>query len=398
MLTEMRDTVPMTLKSMGIDPDRASEDEWLSAVDKVVEGGGVRSDPQVHRQRVHQGPAEGRHLDSARLVRGRRAAPEGEPGHRVRDAEGGLHALVDEHGDPRRRAEPAGGAGVHRLRLRPRGSGRHRGVGELRDAGDRGQGDPAQARPRPREEPAHLPERGSTRRTAASSRCSAGSWARRSRRRSSRRSGRRCGRSRSPRSRPRRSRATPPRRCGGSASASERVRELAPRRAARDVPGAPPGRACRRRSSRTDTSSGPGRGRSRAAHRRARRDRPRDGALARARARSTSAARASACTTPASCFSPEGELVARYRKVFPWQPHETSAPGDALRHLRHPGRRPGRPLDLLRRQLSGDLPPARVDGGGGRAPAEPHHHERPLPGARDGARERDLQPALRRLA
>jgi spermidine/putrescine transport system substrate-binding protein len=37
MLTEMRDTVPMTLKSMGIDPDEASEDEWLSAVEKVAE-------------------------------------------------------------------------------------------------------------------------------------------------------------------------------------------------------------------------------------------------------------------------------------------------------------------------------------------------------------------------
>ena len=27
-------------------------------------------------------------------------------------------------------------------------------------------------------------------------------------------------------------------------------------------------------------------------------------------------------------LSPEGELVARYRKVFPWQPHETCAAGD----------------------------------------------------------------------
>jgi formamidase len=27
-------------------------------------------------------------------------------------------------------------------------------------------------------------------------------------------------------------------------------------------------------------------------------------------------------------LSPEGELVARYRKVFPWQPHESSTPGD----------------------------------------------------------------------
>jgi formamidase len=29
----------------------------------------------------------------------------------------------------------------------------------------------------------------------------------------------------------------------------------------------------------------------------------------------------------ALAFSPEGELVARYRKVFPWQPHEHSTPG-----------------------------------------------------------------------
>jgi formamidase len=32
----------------------------------------------------------------------------------------------------------------------------------------------------------------------------------------------------------------------------------------------------------------------------------------------------------ALAFSPEGELVARYRKVFPWQPHEECAPGDGF--------------------------------------------------------------------
>jgi spermidine/putrescine transport system substrate-binding protein len=37
MLTELRDTVPMTLKSMGIDPDEATTDEWLAAVDKIEE-------------------------------------------------------------------------------------------------------------------------------------------------------------------------------------------------------------------------------------------------------------------------------------------------------------------------------------------------------------------------
>jgi spermidine/putrescine transport system substrate-binding protein len=35
MLTELRDSVPMTLKCMGIDPDTATEEEWLSAVDKI---------------------------------------------------------------------------------------------------------------------------------------------------------------------------------------------------------------------------------------------------------------------------------------------------------------------------------------------------------------------------
>src|SRR5438093_224457 len=35
MLTELRDTVPMTLKCMGIDPDTATTDQWLSAVGKV---------------------------------------------------------------------------------------------------------------------------------------------------------------------------------------------------------------------------------------------------------------------------------------------------------------------------------------------------------------------------
>ena len=29
-------------------------------------------------------------------------------------------------------------------------------------------------------------------------------------------------------------------------------------------------------------------------------------------------------------FSPEGELAAKYRKVFPWQPHDSSAPGDGF--------------------------------------------------------------------
>ena len=35
MLTEMRDSVPLTLKAMGVDPAKATTDQWLAAVDKI---------------------------------------------------------------------------------------------------------------------------------------------------------------------------------------------------------------------------------------------------------------------------------------------------------------------------------------------------------------------------
>jgi spermidine/putrescine transport system substrate-binding protein len=37
MLAEMRDSVPMTLKCMGVDPDEATQKQWLAAVDKIGE-------------------------------------------------------------------------------------------------------------------------------------------------------------------------------------------------------------------------------------------------------------------------------------------------------------------------------------------------------------------------
>jgi predicted amidohydrolase len=39
----------------------------------------------------------------------------------------------------------------------------------------------------------------------------------------------------------------------------------------------------------------------------------------------------------ALAFSPEGELVARYRKVFPWRPHETCVRGDSFVTFDIPG-------------------------------------------------------------
>lgn len=45
MLTEMRDTVPLVMKCMGVDPAEAEEGDWLAAIDKIqgaVESGQIR--------------------------------------------------------------------------------------------------------------------------------------------------------------------------------------------------------------------------------------------------------------------------------------------------------------------------------------------------------------------
>ena len=97
-------------------------------------------------------------------------------------------------------------------------------------------------------------------------------------------------------------------------------------------------------------------------------------------------------------LSPEGELVASYRKVFPWQPHESSAPGDRFVTFDIP--------DVGRLGLSicydGSFPETCRQlawmGAEVVLQVEPHHDQRPPAGARPGAGERDLQPALRRVA
>ncbi|MFL5870184.1 MAG: PotD/PotF family extracellular solute-binding protein [Solirubrobacterales bacterium] len=37
MLSELRDTVPLVMKAMGVDPTQATEDDWMAAIDKVKE-------------------------------------------------------------------------------------------------------------------------------------------------------------------------------------------------------------------------------------------------------------------------------------------------------------------------------------------------------------------------
>jgi spermidine/putrescine transport system substrate-binding protein len=46
MLTEMRDTVPLVMKGEGIDPEKASKQDWLNAIDKIkkaVDSGQIRA-------------------------------------------------------------------------------------------------------------------------------------------------------------------------------------------------------------------------------------------------------------------------------------------------------------------------------------------------------------------
>ncbi len=91
-------------------------------------------------------------------------------------------------------------------------------------------------------------------------------------------------------------------------------------------------------------------------------------------------------------LSPAGELVASYRKCFPWQPYETSVPGTSTVVLRHRRRRPVRARDLPRRRVPRDLPVARVAGRGGDLPGDAHRHLRPRRGDGRRARERVREP------
>ena len=39
MLTEMRDTVPLVMKADGVDPAKATTEDWMAAIDKIRGGG-----------------------------------------------------------------------------------------------------------------------------------------------------------------------------------------------------------------------------------------------------------------------------------------------------------------------------------------------------------------------
>ncbi len=127
MLTELRDTVPLVMKSQGIDLKKATEKDWIC--------------------RTH------------RLVGRRDSAPGRQSGDRVPDADGGLHALVGQHGDPRWSPESHRRGSVDELRLRPQEPDPDRRVQLLHDARAGSQGDLPADRPAGRAQSADLPDR-----------------------------------------------------------------------------------------------------------------------------------------------------------------------------------------------------------------------------------------------
>ena len=59
LLTEMRDTVGLTMLDMGKDPAKFTDDDFDAAIATPPEGRGQRPDPPLHRQRLHQRLAKG---------------------------------------------------------------------------------------------------------------------------------------------------------------------------------------------------------------------------------------------------------------------------------------------------------------------------------------------------
>ena len=104
MLTEMRDTVGSVLLGEGIDPEKATKDQALAAIEKIEK---ASKDGQIRRFTGNEyatRPAEGRLHRGPRLV-GRRGARSGrQPEHRVQAPRGGVHGLHRHHADPGRRA------------------------------------------------------------------------------------------------------------------------------------------------------------------------------------------------------------------------------------------------------------------------------------------------------
>ena len=128
MLTEMRDSVGLTMFAHGQRPGRRQARRGARGARQDRGGPQQRPDPQVHRQRVPPGsvPRRARRL---RGVVGRHLLARVRPRHPLHRPRRGRHAVVRHHGRAEGRAAPGGRREVDELRVRPRERGPHHRVG-----------------------------------------------------------------------------------------------------------------------------------------------------------------------------------------------------------------------------------------------------------------------------
>ena len=83
MVTELREVVPLVMKAEGIDPDTASTQDWLDAIDKLKQAGQSGQIRRFTGGDYAKDLVERRRGRRDRLGRRRDPAPGRQPGHRV---------------------------------------------------------------------------------------------------------------------------------------------------------------------------------------------------------------------------------------------------------------------------------------------------------------------------
>ncbi len=164
MLTEMRDTVGLVAASMGADPETATKDEFMKAIDKIGE---ASDSGQIRGFTGNEYTKDITKGDSWVIIgwSGDAVQLEADNPNIKFIAARERRAPVDrQHGDAGRRARGVRGREVHGLRLRAGDPGGHRRVRELHLPGERREGDPRGAGSVARGEPADLPGRQDARR------------------------------------------------------------------------------------------------------------------------------------------------------------------------------------------------------------------------------------------
>ena len=134
MLAELRETVPLVMLAEGVDPAKASTDQWLKAIERLKDAAGSG---QIRRFGGNEYTED---LTAGNIVAaigwsGRRVADR-KPERRMADADPGLHPVVGKHGDPGRRPQHAGGARLHELRLPAGDRRRHHRIRRIHLAGE----------------------------------------------------------------------------------------------------------------------------------------------------------------------------------------------------------------------------------------------------------------------